>query len=316
MKKILKIFIGIVVSLILIGIIGVTAARFIFPSEFKFAVTAVKQFGLTETVKLAYDFLTGNSPDEQSFMKSKAENDRKLKETIINHGFTITDEQLDLFNSGTLNEDEIADVLMGKTPEPLPENIPENFVGEMDDKQPQTNQDENKDKEQTPVDVPDNKDQQQTVPKDENKPSGNDNGGNANNNAETTHNQNNSNSVNSNTANTQDPQVAKLVAKMYVLKSRYMGEIERIVGNMKAEYVTYPASERTTSLKADIATKYMNEINAMEAQCDAQVNAIVTELRSVLKKNGGDTSLADAILTAYQNEKSTTKSYYIGRYAD
>ena len=113
-----------------------------------------------------------------------------------------------------------------------------------------------------------------------------------------------------------DKRTAELVTRMYVLKSDYVSQIDGIIASMKAEYTKLPPEQRNLSAKRTIATKYLGTINAMETQCDAQVNAIVTELRQLLKANGRPTDLADSILATYASEKENTKAYYLSTYGD
>ncbi len=113
-----------------------------------------------------------------------------------------------------------------------------------------------------------------------------------------------------------EEKTAELVARMYSLKSQYLGQINGIVASMKAQYAALPKEQRTTAAKTSIANSYLGEISALEAQCDAQVNSVVTELRGVLAKSGKDSSLADSILAAYNAEKETTKAAYISQYSD
>ena len=295
MKKLIKTLLAVVLVVAILLVAAVACARCFFPDEFGLAVATVRQFGVQQTVKLAYDFVTGNTLDEQTFKDGKTQNDKQLQSSINDHGYSITDEQLEQMNSGNLTEDEIADILLGKTPQSdMQTDTTENItvsdeVSLTHDTKPDNSAVDNKtaDKaeDKTKPEVTVNNEKQQTT---------------------------SSNTV----ATNQDPRVAKLIAKMYVLKGRYTSDIEGVIGSMKGEYLSYPAEQRTTSLKANIATKYMNKINAMEAQCDAQVDAIVKEIRDVLRQTGSDESLADSILTAYNSEKASTKSYYIGKYAD
>lgn len=113
-----------------------------------------------------------------------------------------------------------------------------------------------------------------------------------------------------------DKRTAELVTRMYVLKSEYTSQVEGIVSAMKAEYSKLPPEQRNFSAKRTIATSYLGTINAMEAQCDAQVNAIVTELRQLLRANGRDEAIADSILSTYAREKENTKAYYLSTYGD
>lgn len=114
---------------------------------------------------------------------------------------------------------------------------------------------------------------------------------------------------------TVDPRVARLVARMYVLKSQYTSSIEGIVNSMIAEYSKLPKEQQTSATKASIASAYMGKINTLEAQCDAQVNNVMAELRGVLQDTGGDMILADEILKAYNSEKEITKAYYVNKYS-
>ncbi len=113
-----------------------------------------------------------------------------------------------------------------------------------------------------------------------------------------------------------DKRIAEIVTRMYVLKAEYTGAIDGIVSSMKAEYVKLPVEQRNRSAKQSIAARYVGQINSMEIQCDAQVNSIVAELRTLLKNNGRDTALADAIMSTYASEKENTKAYYLSTYGD
>ncbi len=107
---------------------------------------------------------------------------------------------------------------------------------------------------------------------------------------------------------------AELVAKMYVIKADFMGTLSSFEANIKAQYKSLPAEERTQATKAKIVSENMSYITGLEAQCDAQVKAVTDELTELLTANGKDTSLVDAINSAYANEKELKKAYYISLY--
>lgn len=52
----------------------------------------------------------------------------------------------------------------------------------------------------------------------------------------------------------------------------------------------------------------------LESACDANVNAVISELKSILSAAGRDMSLVSSIQTAYNNEKQLKKAYYINMY--
>ena len=74
-----------------------------------------------------------------------------------------------------------------------------------------------------------------------------------------------------------DEQIASLVTKMYVLKGEYEAVVKGIVNQMISDYAKLPKEQQTKSAKASIAAGYTDTINAKEAQCDAQVDAIDVE---------------------------------------
>ncbi len=326
MKKGLKV-VGIILAvLVLIMTLAVGAFRIFLPEYFKAGVTAVKELGVVGTVKWAKTLIESGKFDSEQYEKNREDNDKQLIDTVNKHGLVLSGEQLDAVNSMELTDEEKEELLT------------QQLLGTVDVSGMNTNAsdtDKGKEQESTGGEPDSIGDADNAKPKDEGSKAENTPEQNAAQDkkpaSDTVAPQTNQNPSNTNTQKTEqqgteqnknpaagitDERVARLVARMYVLKSQYTGSVEGIVASMKADYMSLPADQRTTSAKAGIATSYMGQINALEAQCDAQVDAIVTELRQVLKETGGDASLADAIVTAYANEKQATKSYYINRYAD
>ena len=57
--------------------------------------------------------------------------------------------------------------------------------------------------------------------------------------------------------------------------------------------------------------KRLEELTALEKECDAQVAQVVERLRSLLKQAGKDDSLAKQVEKTYQEEKSLKKAAYL-----
>ena len=53
---------------------------------------------------------------------------------------------------------------------------------------------------------------------------------------------------------------------------------------------------------------------ALEGECDAQMDSLLSQINDELVRTGGDTSVVSQIKTAYQNEKSLTKSALMDKY--
>lgn len=275
---------------------------------------AVLYFAKPDLVKAVYKGLTASGDDIQADIEK---NDKELVDKINDFGFSLTLEELQKLNNGNLTEQEMKDLLLKGRDGVLNENT---------DTQPETpdseNSENNSETQNPDTVIPSIKDEWKESTHQHTKPSGNlpsSNPSKAQKPPETTDTQKpqqNQGSQNGTGTSTEyDEKIAELVAKMYVLKSKYLGEIEGVVSSMKAEYAALPKDQQTASAKTNIASGYLGKISALEAQCDAQVNAVVTELRGVLEKSGGDMSLADAIMSAYASEKESTKAYYINKYS-
>lgn len=300
MKKILKIAAICIVSIIAAAVIALTVLYFAKP----------------ELVKAVYKGLTASENDIQADIEK---NDKELVDKINDFGFSLTLEELQRLNNGNLTEQEMKELLLKGKDGLAAENGEKEKEEEISDETEEKNQAVNPD-----TVIPDIKEEwresKQHIKPAENQTSGNTSkaqkptgGKDGKNNAQT--NQDSQNGGKTQVSSEYDEKIAELVAKMYVLKSQYLGEIEGVVSSMKAEYAALPKEQQTASAKTTIASGYLGKISSLEAQCDAQVNAVVTELRGVLEKSGGDMSLADAIMSAYASEKESTKAYYINKYS-
>lgn len=108
--------------------------------------------------------------------------------------------------------------------------------------------------------------------------------------------------------------VAELVAKMYSIKADFLGQLSAFESRIKAEYSALPKEQQTTATKARIVSENMSYIMGLEAQCDAQVSAVTSELTTIMVANGKPTTLVDQINAAYISEKEAKKAYYVSMY--
>jgi hypothetical protein len=108
--------------------------------------------------------------------------------------------------------------------------------------------------------------------------------------------------------------IAVATAKMYVIKNRFMKKLENIEVDIVKEYASYPANERKPSLRKSIAAKYLVSVAELETQCDAEVEAVLQELKTKLSAVTKDFSVIEKIRKAYADEKSLKKAYYMDIY--
>jgi len=109
-------------------------------------------------------------------------------------------------------------------------------------------------------------------------------------------------------------EIARLVARVYVLQADFLAKLGGIEAKARAEIAKLPKEQQTYDRKIAIGRSYVGEMTALEAQCDGEISAIVARVRKLLVESGQPTTLADTIQSTYEREKSLKKAYYVNRY--
>lgn len=112
---------------------------------------------------------------------------------------------------------------------------------------------------------------------------------------------------------TYEQQLSALVAQAYILRENFQNQLTEIENEAKAEYRALPKKERTRAKLIDLAFSYYDRLVAMESECDKAMNELVTEMRTLIKENNGDMSIADTMLQAYEDEKELKKAWYFSQ---
>ena len=103
---------------------------------------------------------------------------------------------------------------------------------------------------------------------------------------------------------------SECVARMYVLKSNFESRLAALANEAKLDYISVPNSERSAR-KSEVVKKVYSRAVSLESECDAQVELVLKELDSILRKSGEDRSIVDKIRKSYGEEKSLKKAYYL-----
>ena len=111
-----------------------------------------------------------------------------------------------------------------------------------------------------------------------------------------------------------DEKISEQIAKMYVLKAQYTSALEGLRASIISEYKALPKEKHTTASKEALGKKALGMAASLESSCDASVNAVISELKTILSESGRDMSLISSIQSAYNNEKQLKKAYYINMY--
>lgn len=107
--------------------------------------------------------------------------------------------------------------------------------------------------------------------------------------------------------------LSELIAEVYVLRESYVNALEAMEEDAKADYRALDKSERSKTKLAPLVSDYLARAAALEKECDAKIDAIVTEMEALIAANNGDMSLTDTVFDTYINEKSLKKAWYMSR---
>ena len=112
---------------------------------------------------------------------------------------------------------------------------------------------------------------------------------------------------------TYEQQLSALVAQAYILRETFQNRLEEFEAEAKAEYKELPKGERTKTKLVNIAFSYFDRMVALEDECDAAMNELVAEMRTLITENNGDMSIADTMWQTYEKEKELKKAWYLSQ---
>ena len=110
------------------------------------------------------------------------------------------------------------------------------------------------------------------------------------------------------TASDADAITRKYTAQLYALESAMKGKMNSMAASVKAEYAALPAEEKTSAKRTQLVSSKLDEAEALESECDAAVDTILSNMESELKTVGGDTSSVSQMREYYESEKASQKA--------
>lgn len=319
MKKKKHIVLKVLLSVLVLLLLAVGIAAATHPDLVKGAYHLLKT-APGNNVKAAWIFLTGNS---ESIKKQIDDNDanysdavKKIAEELSGTGLDLSQYTLDILASGDYSEEEMIRILMGKetagetsNPEETKSDSSETTVVPSDEKKEESGGKKNETDGKTPQ-------KDSSVPvkdeKDENKPVGTD--GTGSDTTSTTDTPVSETKEETQNSDAMSEEVAACIAKLYMLKSSFTGQLSELEKTIRSTYVALPKEEQVPASRKSIAGQYIKEVARLELECDAQVEAALTDLRDTLVAQGKDTAVVETLRQAYENEKSLKKAYYLDVY--
>ncbi len=112
-------------------------------------------------------------------------------------------------------------------------------------------------------------------------------------------------------------EIAQLIGQMYVLKAKFTNELASIEDWVISQYRVYVKEYGEGNIPYSIKVKvgkaaYAKALN-LEADCDNQVNDILSRLTVLLQETRQSTNLVTEIKAAYENEKMLAKTQYMSK---
>ena len=279
-----------------------------------------------ENIKALYKGLTTDTTQIGMLIQ---QNQKDTVGALSNSGINVSEEDFKKFNEGNLSEEEISEIIFNSMSSGSSQTADNNNQEENanENASAEGSQDANNQTSESNSSSVSNNSQDSQNSSSQSSDSSNNSGTTQNNQTTSSASGNSSaagsSQTNTNTASTPsgalsedeyNKKVADLVAKIYVIKGNFLALLSEFENKIISDYKALPSSQRTNAKKAQIVADNMSYIAGLEAQCDAQVKAVTDELTALMKAQGKDTSLVDAINKAYAQEKELKKAYYISLY--
>lgn len=115
-------------------------------------------------------------------------------------------------------------------------------------------------------------------------------------------------------ATTVSPAVQAIIADIYLLRAEFINKLDDLIEEGKAEVNAIPKEKRTASVKLEFMNRYLDRGEALEAECDARLEALLADMAAQLKADGGDLSLVDDARALYVQEKKVRKAELYRKY--
>lgn len=92
---------------------------------------------------------------------------------------------------------------------------------------------------------------------------------------------------------------------MEKLQKKFQSQLYSVICDAYDEYMEYPAEKHSLGLKVSIVVSKGGKLTSMQSACDKEFNALLSEMRTCLRENGRDQSLADNAQKAYESSKAS-----------
>ena len=92
---------------------------------------------------------------------------------------------------------------------------------------------------------------------------------------------------------------------MEKLQKKFQSQLYSVICDAYDEYMESPAEKHSLGLKVSIVVSKGGKLTSMQSACGKEFNALLSEMRTCLRENGRDQSLADNAQKAYESAKAS-----------
>jgi len=111
-----------------------------------------------------------------------------------------------------------------------------------------------------------------------------------------------------------EKQLNTILARFYVLREEYLIALNQMELDAELEWNRMSGEQRADKAGlVPVIERYLEKAVALEAECDAKMDAIVKELRALLKEYGQPLDLIQKVRYNYADEKSLKKAWYLAK---
>lgn len=105
-----------------------------------------------------------------------------------------------------------------------------------------------------------------------------------------------------------------IIAEIYLLRATYLNEIDQLIKDTKQAYINLPKEQHNLQGKMKVVDEMLPVGTALEEECDAKMEALLTELTEILGKLGTSTEIVDEIRKTYSEQKYLKKTELLNEY--
>ena len=113
---------------------------------------------------------------------------------------------------------------------------------------------------------------------------------------------------------TKDEIISRYMAELYRLQNEFTSRAEATIKQGAYYYESIKAHPQDPVARSKTIAHFTSTVRGMESECDANVEKLISNLKTELEKIGEDTSIIESIRATYSNEKQLKLSYYANKY--